>query len=63
MLVFGIFVHESLARGGKLAELAAHHVVTDLEFDVFSAVVDLKFEPDKLGKNCAASGVGADGVS
>lgn len=63
MLVFGIFVHESFAGGSKLAELTAHHVVTDLEFDIFTAVVDLKFETDKLWKNCAASCVGADGVS
>lgn len=63
MLVFGIFVHESFAGGGKLAELTTHHVVTDFNFDIFTAIMDLKFEPDKLGKNCAASCVGADGVS
>lgn len=60
-LVLGVLVHESLSGRSKLPELRAHHVVGDLDLDVFLAVVDLEAETDKLRQNVTQTGVGTDG--
>ena len=60
-LVLRVFVHELLPRGGKLAQLVAHHVLRYLKLNILLSVVNLELQPNKLGKNGTASSVGSDG--
>lgn len=46
-------VRETLARGAKLAELVAHHLLRDGDGDVVLAVVDHEAEADKVGDDRA----------
>lgn len=59
-LVLRVFVCESLSRGRKLTQLAPHHLVGHLKLDVLLPVMDLELQPDKLRKNRATAGIGAD---
>lgn len=60
-LVLRELVAERFPRSGKLTELATNHFIGHFKFNVFFTVVDLEFQPNKLGQYRARSGVGSDG--